>query len=173
MPKAASSKKGVIHRKLSPDNGLALPKVKLRPRGKPFAKNHSIGAEFRFKKGEPSKNPKGRPKSAAMREALRKKLASEVSLPRVGRTFAEKLVDRWVDLAMAGNAAAISAICDNAEGRPTVSIDMFDNRIDPFKELISAMHRRNQITGPPEESSSDYTQPLLNSGNEEEVDGQS
>lgn len=161
MPKAASSKKGLSKQNLSPDHGLTLPSVRKRPRGKAFAKGHSIGAEFRFKKGEPSKNPKGRPKCAALREALRKKLGSEASLPRKGRTFAEKIVDRWVDLALAGNAAAISAIADNAEGRPTVSIDMFDNRVDPFKELIVAMHRRSQIAGPAEDSNEDDPAPKL------------
>jgi len=96
-------------------------------------------------------NPGGRTKSAEISKALRVKLKSEVSLPRVGRTYAEQLVDEWVSLGLGGNAAAIAGIADRAEGRPSVSIG-FDQSENPLIELVAAMHLRSKQIGPPEGS---------------------
>jgi Family of unknown function (DUF5681) len=168
MPKAASSKKGSIHRKLSPDNGLTLISVKQRPRGKAFAKGHSIGAEFRFKKGEPSKNPKGRPKTAKLSEAIRQGLALDSSERLPLGTNAQVMAAKVIDQAKKGNLAAITLAGDRAEGRPNVSIALDDSR-DQFTQLVESMRLRHLITGPPE-NSNDYGTPLLEARSEEEAD---
>jgi hypothetical protein len=138
----------VTHRNLSPAIEAKPPKVKRRPRGKPFPKGHSIGLAHRFRKGE-SGNPHGRPKSAEISKALRKKLASEISLPRAGRAYAEKLVDKWVEQALRGNTAAIAAIADRADGRPGVTLSLNDAP-DPLQQILDEMTRVSREIGPPE-----------------------
>src|ERR1700722_5962867 len=132
-------RKSVRRKKLAPVFDAVLPKVKKRPRGRPFPKGHTFGLAPRFKKGERA-NPHGRPKSAEISKALRKLPASEVNLPRAGRTYAEQLVAAWIRLGLGGNAAAISAIADRAEGRPPVALSI-DGGADPLTELIGSMER--------------------------------
>ena len=115
------------------------PRIKKRVRGKPFEKGNTLSLPYRFKKGQ-SGNPSGRPKCKEISKALRKLLASEVNLPRAGRTYAEQLVAAWIRLGLGGNAAAISAIADRAEGRSAVAISV-DGGADPLTELIGSMER--------------------------------
>jgi hypothetical protein len=133
---------------ISPAEIRAALKIKRRPRGKSFEKGNGFGAEHRYKPGQTG-NPGGRTKCSEIRKYLRIKLGAEVALPRKGRTYAERVVDKWIDLALAGNAAAISAIADNAEGRPAVTI-LGDGRPDVLVELRDAMNRRSSQIGPPE-----------------------
>jgi hypothetical protein len=140
--------KGERNSGLTPDLG-ALPKTKKRPRGRPFPKgDNPVGLSTRFRKGE-SGNPHGRPKSAEISKALRKLLAAEVSLPRKGRTYAEKLVTKWVEKGLGGNTAAIAAIADRAEGRPNISIST-DGSGDNLTLILAAMSERHAQIGPPE-----------------------
>jgi hypothetical protein len=138
----------VRKRNLTPDHDVELPRVKRRPRGKPFPKGHSFGLAHRFKPGE-SGNPHGRPKSAEISKALRTKLAAEISLPRIGRTYAEQLVDKWVALGLKGNAAAIAAIADRAEGRAAISITT-DTNDNSLNLIVASWNERSAELGPPE-----------------------
>jgi hypothetical protein len=135
-----------MSRKLTP--ALSV-KLKKRPRGRSFEKGNGFGAAHRYKPGE-SGNPGGRTKCAEISAALRAKLKSEFSLPRAGRTYAEKLVDEWVEQGLGGNTAAIAAIADRAEGRPLVSVSVFDAANDPLNKLVEFMAEESARLGPPE-----------------------
>jgi len=126
----------------TPPLSVIGPKPKARPRGKSFEKGNGFGSEHRFKKGCPSPNPGGRPKSAYISEALRAKLKSETTKPLKARTYAEKLVDEWVEQGLDGNVAAIAAIADRAEGRPAITV-VSDGRPDNLTlwcESIKELH---------------------------------
>jgi len=140
FPKRA---KRVSTQKITP---LFRVKPKARPRGKSFEKGNGFGSEHRFKKGMPSANPGGRPKSSEISVALRAKLKSETTKPLRARTYAEKLVDKWVEQGLDGNVAAIAAIADRAEGRPAITItgdgrpDNLTLWCESIKELHLAQH---------------------------------
>jgi Family of unknown function (DUF5681) len=77
-------------------------------------------APHRFKPGQ-SGNPSGRPKNV-LSKAIRKKL-EEVEEGQ-DKTVAERVTDRLVDLALAGNIEAIKLLGDRSEGRPRQSISV-------------------------------------------------
>jgi hypothetical protein len=97
-------------------------KIKLRPRGRPFAKGNKIG--HRFKKNEPSPNPGGRPKSAKLSEAYRALLALPAGAPVEIRTNAEALAYKIFKMGRKGSLGAAVEVGDRSEGRPAVSISM-------------------------------------------------
>jgi hypothetical protein len=138
-------------------------RTKKRPRGRSFEKGAGWGSEYRFKKGQ-SGNPGGRPKCAEISAALRAKLKSETTRKLKGRTYAEKLVDEWVEQGLDGNVSAISAIADRAEGRPAVTI-VGDGRPDAVTLLIEGMTNKSREIGPPE----GWMPPLLEAGDENEA----
>jgi hypothetical protein len=150
--KSGKSKPSVTREELTPHLSALGAKVKKRRRGKSFEPGNGFGSEHRFKKGV-SGNPGGRTKCSELRKALRVKLASMASLPKPGRTFAEKVADKWVDLALNGNSAAIAAIADNAEGRPHQSISVDDSTQDSMLLLVAGMNRMSAHLGPPEDNS--------------------
>jgi hypothetical protein len=73
----------------------------------------------RFKPGQ-SGNPSGRPKNV-LSKAIRKKLEE---VDDAGKSVAEQITDRLVDLALAGNIEAIKLLGDRSEGRPRQSISL-------------------------------------------------
>jgi hypothetical protein len=150
--KSGKSKPSVTREELTPHLSALGAKVKKRRRGKSFEKGNGFGSEHRFKKGV-SGNPGGRTKCSELRKALRVKLASTASLPKPGRTFAEKMADKWVQVALNGNSAAIAAIADNAEGRPHQSISVDDSTQDSMLLLVAGMNRMSAHLGPPEDNS--------------------
>lgn len=147
MSKKAKSAKRERKQQLAPVVTL-IPRVKKRPRGKPFEKGNEFGRSSRFRKGEPSRNPLGAPRSKEIGAALRKKLAS-AEKPGSEKTFAEALVDQWVKKGLKGNIAAISGIADRAEGRPPVTV-IGDGRADAVTLLIEGMTQRSREIGHPE-----------------------
>jgi hypothetical protein len=66
-----------------------------------------------FKKGQ-SGNPKGRPKSITLSEAMRNELAKV--LPGTDQTFAEIIAKKLVQGAAMGNILAAKEIADRTEG---------------------------------------------------------
>ena len=64
-----------------------------------------------------SGNPSGRPKTAALSQACRDKLADLVPDDPHGRTYAQCIADRLGELAIAGNLSAAQELADRAEGR--------------------------------------------------------
>jgi hypothetical protein len=160
--KSSKPAKRVKKQKSSPVLSALGIKVKGRPRGKSFEKGHGFGSAYRFKKGQ-SGNPGGRPKCAEISSALRAKLKSETTKKLRGRTYAEKLVDEWVEQGLDGNVSAISGIADRAEGRPAVTI-IGDGRPDAVHLLIEGMTNRSREIGHPE----GWMPPLLEAGEEQD-----
>jgi hypothetical protein len=118
-------------------------KIKKRPRGKPFPKGHSIGAEFRWKKGDPSPNPSGRPACKEISKALREILASEkLFQPRTG---AERLAIKWFLQSLGGNITALISLADRVEGKAATSISIQERENDPLDQLILLMN--SQVAG--------------------------
>lgn len=86
-----------------------------------------IGKATRFKKGQPSPNPGGRPKSRLLSEALRVRLAEHKPNDPEGRTYAEIIAANLIAIASSAGAGAVTAaneICDRSEGKPSQRIEL-------------------------------------------------
>ena len=59
----------------------------------------SIGRATQWRKGQPSPNPGGRPKSRILSEALRTRLAEVKPDDPAGRTYAEVVPENLVEIA--------------------------------------------------------------------------
>jgi hypothetical protein len=93
----------------------------------------TIGVATRWKRGQPSPNPGGRPKSRLLSQALGSRLAELVPDDPAGRTFAEKMADNLIDIACARGPGAVTAaneIANRLEGRPTQQLDVKDVTAD-------------------------------------------
>jgi hypothetical protein len=91
--------------------------------------NPDIGVSTRWRKGGPSPNPGGRPKSRTISEALRQKLAAIKEDDPQHRTFAEVLAENLVSLACAkerNSVAAAVEIANRVEGRVHERIEFAD-----------------------------------------------
>lgn len=77
-----------------------------------------------FKKGsDERRNTLGRPKKTLLSEAIREQIA--VVMPGANeQTFAEAIAKTLIDLAVAGDVAAIREIADRTEGKPKQAIDV-------------------------------------------------
>jgi len=129
---------------LSPE----LPKVKKRPRGRPFAPGNSLSLPYRFKPGQ-SGNPGGRPKSKEINESSRKFLASDIGKsPRV-QTNAELIVAKIGHRAKKGDLGAAQFLADRAEGRPAISIS-HDGAGDNLRLILAHMDARVEELPQPE-----------------------
>jgi hypothetical protein len=92
-----------------------------------------IGAATRWKKGRPSPNPGGRPKSRLLSEALRTRLAEVKPGDAAGRTYAEVVAANLIEIACGEGAGAVHAageIADRIEGRAPQSIQISDVAAD-------------------------------------------
>ena len=88
-----------------------------------------IGLATRWKKGQPSPNPSGRPKSRLVSEALRVRLAEIKAGDPQGRTYAEIVAHNLVEIACSKGPSAVSAsneIADRLEGRARQQIEVAD-----------------------------------------------
>jgi hypothetical protein len=77
----------------------------------------AIGQATRWRKGQPSPNPAGRPKEKLLTDALREILAEPFPRDRKGRCYAEVIAWRLATEAAKGNLRAASEIADRTEGR--------------------------------------------------------
>ncbi len=85
-----------------------------------FAPGHKLGN--RFPKGV-SGNSAGRPRLTKLTDALREQIAEQ--MPGASeQTFAEAIAKTLIDLAVAGDVAAIREVFDRSEGRPKQAIDV-------------------------------------------------
>ncbi len=84
---------------------------------------NTSGLRPAWKKGECG-NPRGRPKTAALSQAYREKLAERYPRDRKGRTYAQVIADNIVRKAVKGNLSAASEIADRVEGRPRQSLEL-------------------------------------------------
>lgn len=110
--------------------------VNKRADGK-FAGGNKLGK--RFQPGQ-SGNPKGRPKSITLSEALRLQLA-EVMPEADERTYAEEIARVLCADAAKGNVLAAREIADRTEGKPKQAIDV-DMSIRDWREMA----RRNSLS---------------------------
>ena len=122
-----------------------LPKIKKRPRGRPFEKGNTLSLPYRFKKGV-SGNPSGRPKCKEISKALRERLESDT--PLAARTYAEKVAKEWTDLALHGNIAAIVSLANRDEGCPATTI--VSDGPNPLDLILVEMTKRSDEVGLPE-----------------------
>ena len=93
----------------------------------------NIGLNTRWRKGQPSPNPGGRPKSRLLSEALRTRLAEVKPGDPAGRTYAEVVAENLIDIACSegpGAVHAASEIADRLEGRSRQSIEVADFTAD-------------------------------------------
>ena len=75
-----------------------------------------------WKKGE-SGNPNGRQRhKKPLADCFREALAEEHG--KTGKTYNEALVQKLIDLAMAGNVTALTYIFDRALGKPRQSLEL-------------------------------------------------
>ena len=89
----------------------------------------SIGIATRWRKGQPSPNPGGRPKARLLSQALAAKLAEIKSDDPEGRTYAEVLAENLIALACSqarNSVAAASEIGDRVEGKAHMSLAFAD-----------------------------------------------
>jgi hypothetical protein len=89
----------------------------------------TIGVATRWKRGQPSPNPGGRPRTRALSDALRSKLAEVKADDPERRSYAEVLASHLVELACTQSrhaVAAISEIVDRTEGKPRQGIEFSD-----------------------------------------------
>jgi len=92
-----------------------------------------IGKTTRWKKGQASPNPGGRPKSRLLSDALRAQLAQVKPDDPAGRTYAEVVAENLVEIACSegpGAVHAASEIADRIEGRSRQSIEVADITAD-------------------------------------------
>jgi hypothetical protein len=88
-----------------------------------------IGKATRFKKGQPSPNAGGRPKTRLLSEALRVRLAESVPGDLGGRTYAEVVADNLISIACSqgpGAVAAMAELSNRAEGKARQEIAISD-----------------------------------------------
>jgi hypothetical protein len=88
-----------------------------------------------------SGNPGGRPKTAAIGEALRNKL-KQAAPGKQRRTIAEQLADTLVAQALDGDVRAICEIRDTCEGRPVQRVER-QSQEKPLWETDPEAHRRD------------------------------
>lgn len=86
-----------------------------------------------FKPGQ-SGNPKGRPKSVTLSEALRLELAKANPKGDGDETYAETIASVLVKNAATGNILAAKEIADRTEGKPKQAVDMNMN-VNDWREL--------------------------------------
>jgi len=147
MKKAAKNKssRSLVNQRLAlVANGTALvTTTKKKPRGRPFEKGNKIGN--RFKKGEPSANPLGRPKSKEIARSYRDWISGDVTveelkrhklpLELLGHSRAEVIA--WVrgEAALKGDLPSGVELADRAEGRPGVAMTA-SGGADPMAAIL-------------------------------------
>jgi hypothetical protein len=88
-----------------------------------------IGKDTRFKKGQPSPNLGGRPKTRLLSESLRARLAELVPGDPDGRTFAQAVAENLIEIACStgpGAVAAMGEIANRVEGKAKQEIAVSD-----------------------------------------------
>ena len=89
--------------------------------------------ETRWKPGQ-SGNPKGRPKSVTLSEALRLELAKAHPQGDGEQTYAEAIAAILCQTAAQGNILAAKEIADRTEGKPKQSLDV-DMAVMDWREM--------------------------------------
>lgn len=88
--------------------------------------------ETRFVKGQPSPNPKGRPKLPDIKAILEEVLGEQ----KDGITAAEALMKKLRQMGAAGNIKAIEMLLDRAYGKPKQTVDTNITGIQPVIRVM-------------------------------------
>jgi hypothetical protein len=156
---AAIFREGEMEQSLRTNLSPAIPKVKKRPRGRPFEKGNTLSLPYRFKKGDPSPNPGGRPRTREFNAAAREFAASDIGKSPKVITNVQAMVAVQGRKALKGDLAAATFLAERAEGRPAVSMQV-DGGADKISILIAGMDNVAKKIGRPE----GWQQPLLEEG---------
>jgi ribosomal protein L17 len=91
-----------------------------------------------YKKGQ-SGNPRGRPKKG---ETMTDLLREKVEIPKTAAaklTRKEKIIEKLITLAEAGDLSALKYLFDRLDGRPKESIELTDSEIDTrLREIMNS-----------------------------------
>jgi hypothetical protein len=101
-----------------------------------------------FQKGQ-SGNPAGRPKSAILSNAIRKKLNEIDETDPERRTFAEVLAEQLVMKAKTGDVQALKEIADRTEGKARQSISLTTDTRERYEHEIETMIEAAESLGEP------------------------
>jgi Family of unknown function (DUF5681) len=82
-----------------------------------------IGRTTRWRKGQPSPNPGGRPRNTLLTDAYRAILARRVPGDKRRRTFAELIAAQVVAEAMDGSVRAAIELADRSEGKARQALE--------------------------------------------------
>jgi len=147
MKKTAKSRKLLkgVTREFTP---VLRVKVKRLPRGKPFEPGNGFGAATRFKKGEPSANPGGRPKTRLISESARKQIGADIHRAPKLETEADLIVAAQLKKARKGDVVAAAFLADRAEGKPAVTV--LNEGEDNLRMLVVGMDEMYAQLGRPE-----------------------
>ncbi len=101
-----------------------------------------------FQKGQ-SGNPAGRPKSAILSNAIRKKLNEIDETDPQGRTYAEVLAEQLIMKAKTGDVQALREIADRTEGKARQSIMLTSDKRERYEREIETMQEAAESFGEP------------------------
>ena len=99
-----------------------------------------------FKKGQ-SGNPAGRPKSAILSDAYRRKLAEVDPKDPQQRTFAEVLAEKMILKARAGDVHALREIADRVEGKAKQTLNVSFERRERLETQIQRILEQAHAEG--------------------------
>jgi hypothetical protein len=134
-----------MRRKLASET---TPKIKKKPRGRPFVKGNTLAQDFWYRPGQ-SGNPSGKPAHKEVSKALRARLAELAPGDKLGRSNAEMLADQWIRVGLSGNIPALISLTDRAEGKPAVVVGV-SGTPDGLRELIEGVEEVHKQLGHPE-----------------------
>jgi hypothetical protein len=97
---------------------------------------------YQWKKGAPSPNPAGRPKSRLVSEALKGRLAEVDPNDPKGRTRAELIAEKLEELALAGDVQAVKEIVNRIEGLPRQDLAVTATALSMSPERANALVAR-------------------------------
>jgi ribosomal protein L18E len=101
-----------------------------------------------FQKGQ-SGNPAGRPKTAILSNAIRKKLTEIDETDPQRRTYAEILVEQLVMKAKTGDVQALKEIADRTEGKARQSVSLTTDKHERYEREIETMIEAAESLGEP------------------------
>ncbi|HEX8836741.1 MAG TPA: DUF5681 domain-containing protein [Candidatus Acidoferrum sp.] len=94
--------------------------------------------ETGWKKGCPSPNPAGRPRTGVFSEAAKAILAEED--PKLRKTGAERLIEQAFRRALQGSYRHLELLLAYAEGRPKKGLDLAGKDGNPLETQVKIIH---------------------------------
>jgi hypothetical protein len=110
------------------------PKTPLLNSGRDVRGRFTNGNALRFQLGQ-SGNPRGRPASANLSDAYRRRLKERIGRGDNTRSWADEIARQLVDAAVAGDVAAAREIADRTEGKPRQALDVRSQSTDIATQL--------------------------------------